>query len=70
LCLFQGELRNINAAVAGVLITALYKPLWTSTVRASLDFWFVVLAFALLTIGRVQPWLVVLAVSLTYLLVA
>jgi chromate transporter len=68
--LIQGALRGINAAVVGVLIAALYTPLWTSTVRSSMDFLFSLVAFTLLTIGNMRPWVVVLTVSLTYLLVA
>lgn len=64
----QWALRGINAAVVGVLIATLYSPLWTSTVRTSVDFWFALTAFTLLTIGRVQPWVVVFAVGIAYLL--
>jgi chromate transporter len=64
----QGVLRGINASVVGVLIAALYAPLWISSVRTSVDFWFALLAFALLTVGKVQPSIVVLCVSLASLL--
>jgi chromate transporter len=65
----QSGLRGINAAVVGVLIAALYTPLWTSTVRSSVDFWFAAVAFAMLTVGKVQPWIVVVCVSVAFLVV-
>jgi chromate transport protein ChrA len=43
--LIQGALRGINAAVVGILIAALYTPLWTSTIRTAGDFWFALMAF-------------------------
>ena len=66
----QRALRGINAAVVGVLLAALYTPLWTSTVRTSTDFWFAVVAFALLTAGKVQPWAVVVGISVAYMAAA
>jgi chromate transporter len=64
----QRALRGINAAVVGILIAALYMPLWTATVRTSADFWFALVAFCLLTVGKVQTWLVVVCTSLACLL--
>jgi chromate transporter len=65
----QSALRGVNAAVVGVLIAALFTPLWTSTVRNSSDFWFALVAFTLLTVWKVQPWIVVCGVSVLYLVV-
>jgi len=48
-------LAGVNAAVIGLLIAALYKPLIVSTVHAWSDFSLVVLAFIALFIVRVQP---------------
>lgn len=64
----QSALRGVNAAVVGVLIAALFSPLWTSAVRGSADFCIALLAFVLLTQWKLQPILVVvitLALSLT-----
>jgi chromate transporter len=66
----QSGLRGINAAVVGVLMGALYMPLWTSTVRSSADFWFAVVAFAQLAVGKAQPRLVVLGISQANMVVA
>ena len=65
----HSALRGINAAVVGILIAALYTPLWTSTVRSPIDFWFALVAFALLTVGKVQPWMVVFGISLAEMFV-
>ena len=49
---------------------ALYRPLWTTTIRTSTDFLIALVAFVLLIRFRVQPWIVVLGVSLASILVA
>jgi len=63
----QIALRGVNAAVVGVLAAALCRPLWTSTVRNWEDFLFAVAAFALLTVWKVQPWIVVAGVCVVSL---
>ncbi len=64
----QSALRGINAAVVGVLIAALFSPLWTSTVHSSGDFWIVLFAFVLLTQWKLQP-IVVVGVTLAFSLI-
>ena len=64
----QGALRGVNAAVVGILIAALYTPLWTSTIRSSTDFWFALVAFLLLVVAKTQPWVVVMCISLAHML--
>lgn len=59
----QAAIRGINASVVGILIAALYQPLWTSTIHTAGDFWIALLAFALLTLWKVQPWIVVVCVG-------
>jgi chromate transporter len=61
----QRTLRGVNAAVVGVLIAALFSPLWTSTVHGSSDFLIVVLAFVLLTQWKLPP-IVVVVVTLVF----
>ena len=56
----QAALRGANAAVVGVLLAALYNPVWTQGVTGARDVAAVLAAFALLQIWRVPPWLVVL----------
>jgi chromate transporter len=56
---FQAALRGINAAVVGLLLAALYHPVWTSAIHAPADFALALTAFGLLTLWSVPPWLVV-----------
>jgi chromate transporter len=56
----QAALRGVNAAVVGLLLAALYTPVWTSAIRGPADFGLAAAAFLLLVIGRLPPWLVVL----------
>jgi chromate transporter len=55
----QTALRGVNAAVVGLLLAALYQPVWTSAIGRPADFALGVTAFLLLTMWRTPPWLVV-----------
>jgi chromate transporter len=55
----QAALRGVNAAVVGVLLAALYSPVWTSAVHSAADFALVLTAFLLLVVWGVAPWIVV-----------
>jgi chromate transporter len=56
---FQAALRGVNATVVGLLLAALYNPVWVSTVHTARDFVLVLLAFGLLFVAKAPPWLVV-----------
>ena len=56
---FQSALSGINAAVVGLLLAALYKPVWTSAIHAPADFGLGLVAFGLLMFWKWPPWLVV-----------
>jgi chromate transporter len=56
----QSALRGINAAVVGLLLAALYMPVWTSAILGPADFAIGVLAFLLLALWAVPPWIVVI----------
>ena len=56
---FQAALRGINAGVVGLLLAALYHPVWTSAIHATSDFALALAAFGLLALWRLPPWLVV-----------
>jgi chromate transporter len=56
---FQSALRGINAAVVGLLVAALYHPVWTSAILRPADFGLALLAFGLLALWKWPPWLVV-----------
>jgi chromate transporter len=55
----QAAMRGINAAVVGVLLAALYDPVWTSAVQQPADLALALTGFALLVLWRVPPLLVV-----------
>jgi chromate transporter len=65
----RAALTGINAAVVGLLLAALYTPVWTSAIQAPADFGVGIVAFILLAMWRVPPWLVVIfgAVAATLL---
>ncbi|WP_229517851.1 chromate efflux transporter [Paraburkholderia terrae] len=52
-------LAGVNAAVVGLLATALYSPVWTSAVLSELDFAIAAIGFFLLTRWKVPPLAVV-----------
>jgi chromate transporter len=56
----RSALQGVNAAVVGLLLAALYTPVWTSAILAPADFGLGVAAFLMLVFWRVPPWLVVL----------
>jgi chromate transporter len=56
---FQAALRGINAAVVGLLLAALYHPVWTSAIARSADVALALAAFGLLAFWKWPPWLVV-----------
>ena len=55
----QAALRGINAAVVGLLLAALYRPVWTSAIMAPIDFALAIVAFLALALWKWPPWLVV-----------
>ena len=57
---FQAALRGVNAAVVGLLLAALYDPVWTSAITGPADFGLALVAFGLLMFWRLPSWLVVL----------
>lgn len=62
--IFQSALKGVNAAVVGLLLAALYKPVWTSAINSSADFGLGLLAFGLLMFWKWPPWLVVVLCAL------
>lgn len=57
--LAQAAMRGTNAAVVGILGSALFDPVWTSAVGGPRDFAVVAVAFTLLTFWKAAPWIVV-----------
>jgi chromate transporter len=55
----QAAMRGVNAAVVGILGTALYNPVWTSAVLSTVDFAIAAAGFVLLVVWRAPPLVVV-----------
>ncbi len=70
LTLAQSALRGVNAAVVGLLLAALYRPVWTSAILSPYDFALAAAGFLLLFMWKVPPWLVVLLSALGGFLIA
>jgi chromate transporter len=66
----QAAVRGVNAAVVGLLGAALYQPLWTSTVGTLRDFVIALVGFAMLTVWRAPPLLVVVTGALVGIVIA
>jgi chromate transporter len=65
----RSALVGINAAVVGLLLAALYDPIWTGTVHSGFDFALVLLAFVALQRWKLPVWLLVPLFALGGLLV-
>ncbi len=59
----QAALAGINAAVVGLLLAALYRPVWTSAIFRPADFGLTLVALVALMFWKLPPWLVVLGCS-------
>lgn len=66
----KGALMGVNAAVVGILIAALYDPIWTSSILAPTDFALAAILFSMLVFWKLSPWVVVLTGALGGLLLS
>ncbi|HTT12415.1 MAG TPA: chromate efflux transporter [Burkholderiaceae bacterium] len=66
----RSVLRGVNAAVVGLLLAALYRPVWSSGITGAADFSLAAAAFLLLVAWQTPPWLVVLLSAFASALVA
>lgn len=55
----KGALMGVNAAVVGILISAFYQPIWTSSILAPIDFAFAAILFSMLVYWKLPPWIIV-----------
>ena len=55
----RGVVAGINATVVGILLAALYNPIWAGSVISAEDFGLVMVLFGLLAIWKLPPWMVV-----------
>ena len=60
----QTALLGINAAVVGLLLAALYNPVWTSAILTAADFGLAITSFTLLVFWKMPAWLVVILTAL------
>jgi chromate transporter len=60
----RSALLGVNAVVVGLLLAALYNPVWTSAIKGPADFGLALTAFALLAFWKWPPWLVVILTAL------
>jgi len=56
----QAALAGVNAAVVGLLLAALYQPVWTGAIFQPEDFGLALLALVALMFWKLPPWLVVM----------
>lgn len=57
----QAALMGVNAAVVGLLLAALYQPVWTSAIQEPQHFGLALVALVALMFWKLPPWLVVIA---------
>lgn len=60
----RASLMSVNAAVVGILLAALYDPIWTSTIFEAKDFSLALTAFVALVFWKLPPWFVVIGSGL------
>lgn len=58
---------GVNAAVVGILLAALYDPLWTTAITGTKDFVVAAGLFGLLTFWKTPSWMIVLLGGLIYI---
>ncbi|KMJ58011.1 ChrA protein [Bacillus sp. LL01] len=56
----KAALMGVNAAVVGILISAFYFPIWTSSIKSPIDFAFAAILFSMLVYWKLPPWIIVL----------
>ena len=56
----QAALAGVNAAVVGLLLAALYQPVWTSAILKPQDFGLALVALMALMVWKLPAWLVVI----------
>jgi chromate transporter len=60
---FQAAIRGVNAGVVGILLAALYDPIWTASVKTPADFSLALALFGMLMFWRLPPWVVVVSAA-------
>ena len=60
----KGAIMGVNAAVIGILISAFYFPIWTSSILAPADFALAAILFSMLAYWKLPPWIIVVSGAL------
>jgi len=60
----RAALTGVNAAVVGILLAALYNPIWTSAILSPIDFVLVVVLLGMLVFWKLPPWMIVIVGAL------
>ncbi|MDN7240678.1 chromate efflux transporter [Planococcus sp. N028] len=55
----KGAVMGVNAAVLGILISAFYTPIWTSSILEPADFALAAVLFSMLVYWKLPPWIIV-----------
>lgn len=56
----KGAIMGVNAAVLGILISAFYTPIWTSSITEAKDFALAVVLFSMLVYWKLPSWVIVI----------
>ena len=56
----KGAVMGVNAAVLGILISAFYTPIWTSSILEPMDFALAAILFSMLVYWKLPPWVIVI----------
>lgn len=56
----KGAVMGVNAAVLGILISAFYTPIWTSSIFEPMDFALAAVLFSMLVYWKLPPWVIVI----------
>lgn len=57
----KGAIMGVNGAVIGILISAFYFPIWTSSILAPVDFALAAILFSMLAYWKLPPWIIVVS---------
>lgn len=66
----KGAIMGVNAAVVGILLSAFYNPIWTSSIIEPIDFAFASILFSMLVFWKLPPWVIVLTGAVGGLLIS
>ncbi|WP_411843853.1 chromate transporter [Salinicoccus sp. HZC-1] len=66
----KGAIMGVNAAVVGILISAFYTPIWTSSIVEPIDFALAAVLFSMLAFWKLPPWIVVVTGAIGGMLIS